>query len=543
MPWPCWRGWPRRRRRRNRSGRRISADEIEAQIEQHIELADRQIEHLVDRPSRRTSSTRSQRAIEKHASQIEIKVQSAVLAQRQAAEAARRAAQQAAARPSASGARKRAADPSTPRQISKTLRLGKNGTFDLQNVSGDIVVTGGGGNDVRIEAIKRVRHPNESEAQARCCRAIEVRIEERNGNVEVRTDYPRRNWSGGVDYTVSLPRDANVVLRSVSGDVRVSTLNGDLRAETISGDLVATAVRRIRQAKTISGDLEIVDSDGDEVTGSTMSGTLMARGMKARSVDLQSVSGDLRMTDVESDRTFVRSISGNIDFSGRLSRNGRYEFQSHSGDVRVSPLGSQGFSIEASTFSGDLRSDYPLTLQGNHLTTASAPRPEPPRGSRDRSAMAARCSRCSRSAATSRSSNVKRSIVRVTLGSCVDQTHLSVLLYLLTGFLTSSAAAQTDVEPGAIAAGGDIGVFFPDEAFEKTFAIDGFGEYYATPSISIRGLFGWANPGFENFTEDQFRQVKLLFNGVYYLRHDNWLPYATAGAGAYFVRQTVRERA
>jgi hypothetical protein len=71
------------------------------------------------------------------------------------------------------------------------------------------------------------------------------------------------------------------------------------------------------------------------------------------------------MTDVESDRTFVKSISGSIDFSGTLARNGRYEFQSHSGDVRVSPLATQGFSLEASTFSGDLRSDYPLTVQGN----------------------------------------------------------------------------------------------------------------------------------------------------------------------------------
>ena len=338
--------------------------EIEAQIEQHIELAARQIEHLVDNHLDDIIDE-VQRAIEKHASKIQIKVQSkvAVLAQRQAGEAARREAQRA-----REVERRRREEtrrgPEYTDKLSKTLRLGKNGTFDLQNVSGDIVVTGGGGNDVRVDAVKRVRHPNESEARA-LLQAIDVRIEERNGNVEVRTDYPRRNWSGGVDFTVSLPRDANVVLRSVSGDVRVSNLNGDLRADTISGDLVATAVKRIRLAKTISGDLEITDTDGDEVTAQTISGTLMARGVKARSVDLQSVSGDVRITDVQSDRTFVRSISGSIDFSGQLARNGRYEFQSHSGDVRVSPLGSPGFSIEASTFSGDLRSDYPTTLQGN----------------------------------------------------------------------------------------------------------------------------------------------------------------------------------
>jgi len=344
--------------------------EIEAEIQQHIELAARQIEHLVD-DHLDDIIDEVHRAIDKHAGKIEIKVQNkaGVLAQRQAGEAARREAQRA-----REAERRRRQDVRSGQEytekLSKTLRLGKNGTFDLQNVSGDIVVTGGGGNDVRIDAVKRVRHPNESEARA-LLQAIDVRMEERNGNVEVRTDYPRRNWSGGVDFTVAVPRDGNVILRSVSGDVRVSNLNGDLRAETISGDLIATAVKRIRQAKTISGDLEITDTDADDVTASTVSGTLLARAIKGRSVDLQSISGDVRMTDVQSDRAYVKSISGSIDFSGQLARNGRYEFQSHSGDVRVSPLGSQGFSLEASTFSGDLRSDFPLTMQGNSPNRAN----------------------------------------------------------------------------------------------------------------------------------------------------------------------------
>jgi len=346
------------------------AREIEAQIEQHIELVSRQIEHFVDHHLGDILDD-VQRAVEKQADKVQRKVQEKVVlaAQRQGAEAARRAAQQA-----REAERRRREEsrrgPELTEQVSKTLRLGRNGTLDLQNISGDIVVTGGAGNDVRVDATKRVRHPNETEARA-LLQAIEVRIDERNGSVEVRTIYPRRNWSGGVDYTVSVPRDANVILRSVSGDIRVSNLNGDLRAETASGDIMATVVRRLRQAKTISGDLEITDSDGEDVAGSTISGTIVARGLKARSVDLQSVSGDLRMTDVESDRTFVRSISGTVDFSGRLAKTGRYDFQSHSGDVRVAPVGAPGFSLEASTFSGNVRSDYPLTLQGNPPNSSS----------------------------------------------------------------------------------------------------------------------------------------------------------------------------
>jgi opacity protein-like surface antigen len=119
--------------------------------------------------------------------------------------------------------------------------------------------------------------------------------------------------------------------------------------------------------------------------------------------------------------------------------------------------------------------------------------------------------------------------------------HLLCLVVLLSGFLATSTAAQTSVQTGAIAAGGNLGVFFPDEAFEKTLAIEGYGEYYATPNLSVRGLFGWARPGFENVTEDHFRQVKLLFNGIYYFRRQNWLPYVTAGAGAYFVRELFED--
>jgi len=339
--------------------------DIEAQLEQHLEIVSRQLEHFVDHHLDDVLDE-VHRALDKEVFKVQRKVQQKVVAQAQqrSQEAARRAAQRA-----REAERQRREDTRRGQeyteQISKTLRLGRNGTFDLQNISGDIVVTGGTGNDVKIEATKRVRHPNESEGRA-LLQAIDVRIEERNGNVDVRTDYPRRmNWSGSVDYMVTLPREANVILRSISGDIRVSSVNGDVRAETTSGDVTATSVRRLRQAKSMSGDIEITDSDGEDVSGSTMSGSVVARGLKARSVDLQSISGDLQMTNVESDRTFVKSISGSIDFSGSMAKNGRYEFSTHSGDLRVTPQGATGFSIEASTFSGDLRSDFPLTLQGN----------------------------------------------------------------------------------------------------------------------------------------------------------------------------------
>jgi len=113
-------------------------------------------------------------------------------------------------------------------------------------------------------------------------------------------------------------------------------------------------------------------------------------------------------------------------------------------------------------------------------------------------------------------------------------------LFCITAVLSSlfvlPAAAQAP-DTGLLGAGADVGVFFPAEAFEKTFTFDGFAEFYLTPRTSVRGMFAWANPGFENFTEDHYRQAKLLFNVVYNWDRKDWYPFVTAGAGAYFVRE------
>ena len=115
-------------------------------------------------------------------------------------------------------------------------------------------------------------------------------------------------------------------------------------------------------------------------------------------------------------------------------------------------------------------------------------------------------------------------------------------IFCITAVLNSlfllPASAQTP-DTGLIGVGGDFGVFFPDEAFEKTITLDAFGEYYLTPRVSFRGLFAWANPGFENRTEDHFRQVKLLFSAIYNWERGTWHPFVSGGAGVYFVRQVL----
>jgi hypothetical protein len=119
--------------------------------------------------------------------------------------------------------------------------------------------------------------------------------------------------------------------------------------------------------------------------------------------------------------------------------------------------------------------------------------------------------------------------------------HVSCSVSLLSLVLVVPVSAQTPNQ-GMVALGAAIGVLFPDDAFENAVVLEGNGEWYLTRRVSVRALLGWSSPGFENRTEDHFRQVKLLFNGVYNWEGGVWHPFVTGGAGAYFVRRLFEDR-
>jgi DUF4097 and DUF4098 domain-containing protein YvlB len=271
--------------------------------------------------------------------------------------------------------------PQQTEKITKSFKVGKTGSLDLNNFSGDVTVTGDAGEEIIIEAIKRVRAKTAEEAKAGLD-AIQVNIAERGGRVEVRTDYARRDIRGAVDYTITVPSGAAVLVRTMSGDVNVTGVKGELRADSISGDVTVTGAGQSVRAKTMSGDVAVNDvtSDGD-VAFSSMSGNVTARNIKAKLIEVNSTSGDLNLLDVTCGRATGSTMSGDVEFKGPLAKGGRYELRSHSGNVRLMPTSTTGFEVDASTFSGTFRSDFPVTLRSvgpSTMTPPTPPAPPPP---------------------------------------------------------------------------------------------------------------------------------------------------------------------
>jgi DUF4097 and DUF4098 domain-containing protein YvlB len=257
----------------------------------------------------------------------------------------------------------------TDRQT-KTLRIGADGELSVGNVAGDIVITRGAGREVTIEIVKTARARTADEARE-MLGLVEVTATERNGRAEVKAVYPRdegrrnnrRNVNVSVAYTISAPQGTRLSVGSVSGSIKVSDIKGDLTINTVSGSVHIANAGHIATAKSVSGSVEIVDAQIDgEVDVQSISGNVVARKITARQLTAGSISGAVIIQDVQCERVEAHSISGGVEYSGALAKNGRYEFQSHSGDVRLTVTGGSGFELDANTFSGSLRADAQLKL-------------------------------------------------------------------------------------------------------------------------------------------------------------------------------------
>lgn len=263
----------------------------------------------------------------------------------------------------------RGGEEQTDRQT-RSFKVGDRGDVDVSNIAGDVTITRGSGSEVTIETIKRSRSRSADEAKEMLA-AVQVEVSERNGHIEVRTQYPgardgsrgsgRRNINVSVDINITAPATTRVVARSISGDMKATDIRGELSLETISGNVTISGANRVANAKTLSGDVTITETQSDgTVDANSVSGNVNLRKVRARAVDLGSVSGNIIVQDVECERADLHSFSGDVEYGGSLAKNGRYDMKSHSGNIRLALAGNTGFEVEASTFSGSVRSDLPL---------------------------------------------------------------------------------------------------------------------------------------------------------------------------------------
>ena len=161
-------------------------------------------------------------------------------------------------------------------------------------------------------------------------------------------------------FEVRVPVGTRVSARSWSGSVSVRGVRGDIEARTHSADIEIRDAGRI-DAESISGDITVVGTNGESVIR-TVSGDVEL-GSARGDVEIETVSGDVELRDVVAKQIRSHTTSGDVNFSGQILADGRYEYDTHSGEIRLVLPADVGAQLSLSTFSGGLESDFPITLQ------------------------------------------------------------------------------------------------------------------------------------------------------------------------------------
>jgi hypothetical protein len=246
--------------------------------------------------------------------------------------------------------------------FSRKIRIARDGRLSVSNVSGDITVSVAPGDEVSIDAIKRWRGGRDVRDR------VNIIVDERPSRIEIRTEYPEpwgRGNSVDVDYTIAVPAGVALDVHSVSGRVRVAGVRGAVRLGSVSGSITATDTPGVEYARTVSGEIEIGGISHDNaVSLSSVSGAIRVNGVKAREVELSTVSGEAVLRDASCARVTSKSVSGGFEYTGVLTRNGRYEVNSLSGSIRLALADNTGFELNANSSSGSIRSDFQMTVGG-----------------------------------------------------------------------------------------------------------------------------------------------------------------------------------
>lgn len=248
------------------------------------------------------------------------------------------------------GARDRRANWIQAARLDTTIAFSADGTIDLSSISGDITVTGWDRREARI-LVESDRRELEYDLSSSRISIAERRTRGSRGS---RGDEEAR-------FELSVPRGVRVIARSTSGDIVLRGTGGAVELHATSGDVeVEDATRRI-EIGAVSGD----------VVGKRLRGSIDASSVSG-SVELDDVEGDVRMTSTSGDLSLTgatsreveaSTTSGEVVFNGSFAPEGRYEFSSHSGNVELTIPSASNVRFTVGTYSGEIDSDFPITLQ------------------------------------------------------------------------------------------------------------------------------------------------------------------------------------
>jgi hypothetical protein len=230
-------------------------------------------------------------------------------------------------------------------RVDTSVTIEKGGTLSVSVYSGRVNVIGGSGSTVRIRGtVERG----------------EMELRARSTSVTISTQ-PEGPHGGRADFDIIVPTGTRVVLDGFSAPFSVRGVKGETKVETLSGSvIVSDAVGRVNVG-SVSGSIQVSQVKGD-LRAEAVSGSLDLTDIDG-DIEAESVSGRIAMTGANSKSVRAETVSGSIGYSGTFDPSGNYVFKSHSGRLTMGLPAEAGATVSLETFSGNVDSDFPVTLE------------------------------------------------------------------------------------------------------------------------------------------------------------------------------------
>lgn len=222
-----------------------------------------------------------------------------------------------------------------------TFEVGESSQLEVSNVRGAIVVQGGEQAKIEVVAVKHLEDCRDPEH-------TKVRLYQEGNRVYAETHYDvEAGWLGikrykqpcAVDYTIRVPSNCAVHVRQVKGTIQASRVAGSVNVDAVQGAVELHKISGQTQVKAVNATVK-----GDHWSGDARVNT---------------VSGPVRIGAAHLSRLKANTVSADLMVETTLDHEGRYDFNSVSGDVTVYLPNEIGVESHGSTLSGHLVCDMP----------------------------------------------------------------------------------------------------------------------------------------------------------------------------------------
>ncbi|HYY56604.1 MAG TPA: DUF4097 family beta strand repeat-containing protein [Pyrinomonadaceae bacterium] len=204
-------------------------------------------------------------------------------------------------------------------EIRRTFQLAPGALVSVSTVSGPVDVETSGGNSAEVYIVRSA----ETQRELDCYRTV---VEQTGAGLSISHEQDCRTIRARQRVQLKLPRDVNLRIETVSGDVHIGAIDGSARLESISGGVWMDQANGDTNISSVSGQVNLY----------------IAR-LNERGLRLNSISGRvlLRIADNINADLRVDSISGHVSseipgVTVNKVGDSNYQAQIGSGGARIS---------------------------------------------------------------------------------------------------------------------------------------------------------------------------------------------------------------